>query len=182
MVVSGDGESRPRHLRAELPGVLGDVLDEGVVRLQHVEHLARAGHDGRGQRVGEEVRPGPLPQQVHHLLGGGRVPAGGAAHRLAQGRVEQVHLASRAHPEEGLGAAAAAPEEAGGVTVVHEHEGVVPDKGHVRVTNDGGYGAVLLLSLLLCEVADVAQGGDVAVHGEDAVGGDHPGATGLALH
>ena len=65
--------------------------------------------------------------------------------RLAEGGVDYVYAAL--HPEELLRAAPRGPEEAGGVTLVDEHEGVV----------------------LVGEPLYVGERADVAVHGEHAI-------------
>ena len=64
---------------------------------------------------------------------------------LAEGGVDDVD--APLHPEELLCASPRGPEEAGGVTLVDEHEGVV----------------------LVGEPLDVGERADVAVHGEHAV-------------
>ena len=78
----------------------------------------------------------------------GREAAAGAAERLAEGRGDDVDAAD--DPAVLGRAAAGRAEEAGGVAVVHHHQRVVP----------------------LGQVADLVERRDVAVHGEDAVGGD----------
>ena len=52
--------------------------------------LVGAGDDRRRQRIGEEVRPRSLAQQIDQLLRSGGVAAGGAAQRFAQCRVDDV--------------------------------------------------------------------------------------------
>ena len=110
------------------------------------------GGDHRGEGVGEEVRAGALAQQGDDLGAGRDVAAGGAAERLAEGAgddVDAVHDAVQLG-----GAAAAGADEADGVRVVDHDHGVVA----------------------VGEVADLGERGDVAVHGEDAVGDDQPAA------
>ena len=104
----------------------------------------------RRQRVGEEVGPRALAQELDDLAPARREAAGGAAERLAQRGGDDVDAPGDAAV---LGRAAAGlAEEAGGVAVVHHHERVVA----------------------LGQVADLGERRDVAVHGEHAVGGDQP--------
>ena len=75
---------------------------------------------------------------------------------LAEGGVDDVD--APLHPEELLRASPRGPEEAGGVTLVDEHEGVV----------------------LVGEPLDVGEGADVAVHGEHAICDDQTAPAVLA--
>ena len=103
---------------------------------------------GGGQRVGEQVRPAALAQQVDDFLSPAGVAAAGAAQGLAQRAGDDVHAAH--HAVIFVRAAAVLAHEADGVRVVDHHQRVV----------------------LVGQVADARQVGDDAVHGEHAVGGD----------
>src|SRR5690606_6336115 len=113
-------------------------------------HDGERGGDDRGrQRVAEQVRARAVAQQLDDLAAGGDEPARGAAEGLAEGAGEDVDPAHGAVVL--VAAAAGRADEAGRVAVVdHDH------------------GAVLV-----GEVANRGDAGDVAVHAEDAVGGDH---------
>ena len=102
--------------------------------------------------------PKALPtEHVDDLLPAGGEAAHGAAEGLAEGAGEDVDAAVAA---ELLGdAVAGRADDTGGVALVDHHQGVV----------------------LLREVADLVHRGDVAVHGEDAVGDDDAEAAGLGL-
>ena len=55
-----------------------------VALVEQVEHDERGGRDRRGDRVGEQVRPRALAQQVDDLPAAARVAAARAAERLAE--------------------------------------------------------------------------------------------------
>jgi hypothetical protein len=119
------------------------------------------GADGRRQRVGEQVGPRALAQQVDDGLRPGDVAADGPAQRLAERAGEDMDLVR--HAEMVRRAAALRPHEAGGVAIVDHDDGVVAFR----------------------QRRDLRQGREIAVHGEDAVGGDHDrpraiGAGGLS--
>ena len=101
-------------------------------------------------RVGEQVRPGTLPQELDDLLAAAHVPAARAAERLAQRAGDDVDPVR--DPVQLRGPAPVLADEPDGVRVVDHHHGVVA----------------------LGQVADLAQRRDVAVHREDAVGRDQP--------
>ena len=91
--------------------------------LQQVQRGDRRRDDGRGQRVREEVRPGPLAQHLDDLGAARGVAAGAPAQRLAEGAGDDVHPVLDA---EQLGRAAPGrADEADGVRVVDHHQRVV---------------------------------------------------------
>ena len=142
-------EARLAHAAAEVRHVAHQGVPQRRVPAQAVEDGQRGARHAGGQRVGEQVRPRALAEEVDERLGARGVAAGGAAEGLAEGGVDDVDAL---HDAAVLGrAAAGGSHEAGGVALVDEDEGAV----------------------LVGEVADLGEGGDVAVHGEDAVGGDH---------
>ena len=104
-----------------------------------------------GQRVREQVRTAPLAEHADDLAAPGGAAAEGAAERLAEGRRDDVDAP---HGEAVVlpGAASRSPQKAGGVAVVDQDES----------------------PMAVRQVADLRQGCDVAVHGEDAVGDDQP--------
>ena len=115
------------------------------------------GSQRRRQGVGEEVGPRPLAQQIDDLFAAGCVSAGSAAEGLAQGRGDDVDAAL--HPAVLGSAAAGLADVAGGVGVIDHHHGVVA----------------------IGEIADLVELDQVAVHGEDAVGGDQAPSVALGL-
>ena len=116
--------------------------------LEHLEHLEAGADDHRREGVGEEVRAGTLAEEVDDLLAAGRESADGTAEGFAEGAREDVDAAVAV---ELLGdSVARLADDTGAVAFVDHHEGVI----------------------LLGEIADLVHRGDVAVHGEDAVGGD----------
>ena len=143
-----DVETAGHHLVAEV----GDVLHEAVVELvglvEHLEGLEGCADDAGGHGVGEEVRARALAQEVDDLLTAGGEAAHGAAEGFAQGAGVDIDAAIGV--VELADAAAGLADDACGVALIDHDEGVV----------------------LLGEVADAVHGGDVAVHGEDAVGHD----------
>ena len=80
----------------------------------------RGGRDGRGERVGEQVRPGPLPQHLDDLFAGGGVAAARAAEGLAQRAGHDVDPILDA--EQFRRAGAGRPDESDGVGVVHHDQ------------------------------------------------------------
>ena len=133
------------QVRAAVVGGLGDV-----------DRLQRAGGERGRERVGEEIGPRPLAQQVDDGLRRGHEAAHAAAERLAERAGDDLHALARAGQRRR--AAALLAEMPVGVAVVDHDEGAVA----------------------LGEVADLRQLGDVAVHGEDAVGGDQLEAGAVA--
>ncbi len=139
-------ETELLHLRAEVARVLMHLVAQRGGLGQHIDRCDRCRADGRGEGVGEEVGAAALAQQVDDLALGGGVTAGGAAHGLAEGAgqdVDTVHHAAI------FGRAAA--------VLAHEADGMAVVDHHERVE-------------LIGEVADALEVGDVAVHGENAVG------------
>jgi hypothetical protein len=111
-----------------------------------IEGGQRAGDDGRGDRVGEQVGTRALTQQVDHFPVARDVATGGTAEGLAQRAGDDVDPVGDA--EELRRPPAALPDEPDGVRVVDEdHRGI-----------------------LLREVADLREWRVGAVHREDPVG------------
>ena len=88
---------------------------------------------------------------------GGDEAAGAPAQRLAQGRGQDVDLALDAAMLRR--AAATLADEAGGMGIIHHHQGV----------------------MLAGKIDDRSQRRDIAIHAEDAVGGDEARAGILRL-
>ena len=148
MVLAGDGEAGLGHGVAEVGGVVLHAVGEFGGGLEHFEDLERGGDDGRGDRVGKQIGPRTLAEQIDDFLFAGGVTAGRAAERLAERAGGEVDLAEQ--PAMFVGAAAARAEETGGVAIVEVHHGVV----------------------FRGERMDLVELGDDAVHREHAVGGD----------
>ena len=123
------------------------------------ERSEGARRDRRSERVGEEIGPRPLPQEVDDRLRGGDEAAHAAAQRLAEGAGDDVDAVPRAGQRRR--AAPLLAEMAGGVAVVDQHFRVVA----------------------LGQRADLGELCDITVHREDAVGGDQleAGAVGRRL-
>ena len=128
-----------------------------VGRLGDVDGLERAGRDGRRQRVREQIGPRPLAQQVDDGLRRGDEAAHAAAERLAERAGDDLDALARAGQRRR--AAAALAEMPVRMAIVDHDEGAVA----------------------LGEVADLAELRDVAVHREDAVGGDELEARAVGL-
>ena len=114
-----------------------------------VQRLQRAADHGGRDGVGKEIGARTLAQQRDHFLLRGGIAAARPAQRLAQragGDVHPVHAAA-----EFMRAAPGRAEEAGGVAIVEMDDRAV----------------------FLGQVADLVEPGDIAVHREHAVGGDH---------
>ena len=143
------------HAVPEELGVGEELAAQFAGVFHEVQGLERGRDDGRGQRVGEQVGAGLLAEHRHDLAAAGDVAAGGAAEGLAEGAGVDVHAVRDA----GMfrRAAAAGAHEADGVGIVHHDQGVV----------------------LVGQVADRFERGQVAVHGEDAVGDDDLAAGGV---
>ena len=143
------------HPSTEQLGVAEQGRPQLAAALDQLERGEGGGHDRRGQRVREEVGAALLPQHRHDLAAGGDIAAAGTAERLAEGAGIDVHALG--DPEVLRGAGAGGTHEAHGVGVIDHHQ----------------------RTELLGEVADALQRGEVAVHGEDAVG-DDDGAAGAS--
>ena len=145
------------HLVAEVVDILYQMVMDGVVFLEHLEHLETGADNGGSQRVGEEVRTAALAQHVDDFLAAGGETAEGATKRLAQCAGIDVYatigIAQFAHAVTG------STYHASRVRLVDHDEGVV----------------------FLSEVADFVHRSHVAVHREYAVGTDDAEALGLSL-
>ena len=115
-----------------------------------IDGLEAGADDGRRQGVGEEIGPGPLAHQVDDGLGRRDIAAGRAAQRLAQRAGEDIGL----HARPVRRAAALRADEAGGVAIIDHHQRIM------------GIG----------ELADIRQLGEIAIHGEHAIGDDDDAA------
>ena len=145
-----DAEPGGRDLFAEHPGVaLEAVLEFGRLP-EDLENFESGSGDGRRQRIRENVGARPLAEKLDDLSPAGDAAARGPAQGLAEGRCDDVHATH--DPAVLVGAAARRPDDSGGVRVVDQDQAVVS----------------------IGQVADPVQAGDDAVHGEDAVGHDHP--------
>ena len=110
------------------------------------KRLQRPGGDRRRERIGEEIGPRPLPEQIDDRLRRGDEAAHAAAERLAEGAGDDVDAIARAGQRRR--AAPLFAEMPGGVAVVDQHHRAVA----------------------VGERADLLQLGDIAVHREHAVG------------
>ena len=102
----------------------------------------------RSEGVAEQIRAAALAQHLDDLGAAGGEPAHGAAHGFAQRARDDVDTAQCIPQFDGSTACLA--NEAGGMAFVHHDEGII----------------------LVGEVADAANLGDVTVHREDAVRDD----------
>ena len=139
------------HAGAETLRVVVELLAHRLAffTLEHVENLQRGFGNDRRQRVREQVRTRAVAQPVNHFLLAGGVTAGSATQRLAQRAgddVDATHCIAVL-----VRTLAVLAHEADAVAVVHHHE----------------------CAVLVGQVADGFQVGDVAVHREHRVGGDH---------
>ena len=124
-----------------------------------LERLQRARGDRGRERVGEEIGPRPLAQEIDDRLRGGDEAAHAAAQRLAERAGDDVDPVARAGQRRR--AASLLAEMAGRVAIVDQHQ----------------------RAIAVGERADLLQLGDIAVHREHAVGGDElePRAGGVGL-
>src|SRR6266542_2881840 len=157
MLARPDLETGFAHGAAEPAGVGREPVPMGGGAREQLETGQGGGDQRRRERVREEVRPGALAQEGHDLASGGREAATGAAQGLAERGGHDVHASG--DPAVLGRAAPGGAEEARRVAVIHHHERVVS----------------------LRQPADLGERREVAVHGEDTVGGDQavPGAPGL---
>ena len=126
-----------------------------VALAEDLEQFDAGAHHGRGQRVGEEVGPRPLPQHVDDLAAARRKSAHGAAESLAQRTGQDVDLAAQI--VKFRDAAPRSAQHAGRVAFVDHHQRVVLPR----------------------QAADLVQRSGIAVHREDPVGADHAEALRL---
>ena len=143
-------EAQLAHPAAEIRRVVEELPSQLAGLRQQIEHGQRRGDDHRGDRVGEQVRPRPLAEELDDVRPAADVPAAGAAERLAERTGHDVDPVDDA--EQLRRAPAVRADEPDGVRIVDHHHRVV----------------------LVRQPADVGQRGVVAVHREHAVGGDHP--------
>lgn len=123
------------------------ALGGGRENLQHLEDA----HDyDRGDGVGEQVRPGPLPAHLHDFPPSGHAAARGPAEGLTEGGGDDVNLAH--DPVLLVGPPPRFPDETGGVGIVNQEHGVV----------------------LFAELDHLVQLGRITVHRENAVGHHQP--------
>ena len=95
----------------------------GVGADRNLERLQGARGERRRERVGEEIGPRPLPQEVDDRLGGGDEAAHAAAKRLAEGAGDDVDPVARAGQRRR--AAALLAEMPGRVAVVDQNQRAV---------------------------------------------------------
>src|SRR5580704_14989 len=157
MLAGLEVESRPREAGAEEARVVEQLRAQLRGVLEELEHGKTRSRDHRRDAVGKEVRPRALPQPLDDFLTRGDVAATAAPQSLAEGAGENVD--ARRHATMLGRAAPGRSHETGGVRVIHHHQGVVT------------FG----------QVADLAQPGDEAVHGEYPVGRDEPRARARGL-
>ena len=84
MLARGQREARRGEPVAEMRGVMGEVRAQRPAFGDEVERLDRRRRDRRGERIGEEIGPCALAQQIDARLGSGDIAAGRAAERLAE--------------------------------------------------------------------------------------------------
>ncbi|SPX45653.1 Uncharacterised protein [Klebsiella pneumoniae] len=157
MVGAGQREACRGHFFAEQTRVSPQAIAQVCPLFNHLQHFDGGGHDGRRQRVGEQIRTGALAQPLNHLFARGGVAAGGAAQRFTQRAGDDIDAPH--HIAVFVGAAAVFADEADGVGVIDHHQRIV----------------------FIRQVANALQVGDHAIHREHAVGGDqHVTRAGLA--
>ena len=145
-------EAGARELLAEEARIVEQLRAQPRRVLEQIQHRKTRRRDHRRDAVGEQVRSRTLPQPVDDLAARGHITAAAAAQGLAERAGEDVDAPGHAAV---LGRAAPrGSHEAGRVRVIDHDERVV------------AFG----------ELADAAQIGDEAVHGEHPVGRDQAGA------
>ncbi len=141
------------HAGAEALGIVEELGAQIIALLGQINGLDRGGNDGWRQGIGEEIGPRALAHEIDDGFGCGDITAGRAAQGLAQGACEDINL----DPGAGGRSPALWADEAGGVAVIDQDEGIIG----VR------------------QFPDFAELGEIAIHGKHAVGDDHDAALGL---
>ena len=129
----------------EIAGVVPQLFDALGLLLQDVECRQAGRRHGRRMRSRKQERPRAVVQKLDQVAAAADVPA-----EHADGFRERAHLHLHAPVQAEMvdGAAAVAAQHAGGMRVVHHHDGAV----------------------LFGRFHQAGQRADVAVHGEHAVG------------
>lgn len=145
-----DSESSICQELAEQLGVAPEAVEQsvGLGTLDQIQSSAGGSNNSWGQAVGEQVWATAVAEQVDHLLASSCVATSGTTKSLAQSRVHNVHTVLDAKVLSGT--TAVGSQKSSRVAVVDKDQGVV----------------------LIGQVADLVQGGDLAVHAEDSVSGD----------
>ena len=110
--------------------------------LDQIEHLERGGCDRRHQRVGKQIGPRALAQQLDDSPAPARVAAAGAAEGFAQGAGDNINFAH--HTTVFVSATPCFAQKAAGMAFVNHHGSII----------------------FVCEFADGIQPGNSAIHAE----------------
>lgn len=148
IVVTSKSEAGGGHSITEVVGVLADSLRKLRGVHEHIEG-GDTGTDESGRKgVGEEVRSGLVSEESNDLLGSAGVTTRTASHGLAEGGGQEVNTT--------LGTSVLGGTTTGGTKVTSGVGLIDPDEGVVLVS----------------EVADLLEGSDITIHGEDTIGDD----------
>ena len=157
LLMAQDLEACLRHPCTELHRVV--LQFHHVARiLQHFEGFESGTDDGRGNGVGEEVRTAALAEHFRDFFASSGVATVATAESFAEGGVDYVDL--RLDSEEFGSSAASLADESSGVTLIHEEHTL----------------------MLLRQLNDLRQWGDVSIHREDPVRDNEPVRAALGLN
>ena len=128
-------------------GVFKQLLAQGTAFFDKADGLEPGSNDGGRQRIGEQIGPRPLPQQVDHWLRPSDITADAPPKCFAQSPGEDIHI----HPKMIRRTRPVWPHKAGGMAIIHHDHGVI----------------------LIGQGADLRQFRQIAIHREHPIGGDH---------
>ena len=107
--------------RAPIGGILSQLGAQIIGRLNQIQRRQRGPNHRRGQRIGKQVRPRSLAQQVNHRFWPCNIAAQSTAQSLAEGARHQINL----HPRPCRRAAPLRADKACGVAVIHHGQSAI---------------------------------------------------------
>src|SRR5690606_13822375 len=107
----------------EIVRILFEGVSQAVILPDQVQHLDGSTHDGRCQRVGEQVWAGTLPQHFNDLLSSGGIAAHGASQGFAESPGDDVYPSQ--HPFQLQGPDPFFPDEPGSMSLIDHYQRVI---------------------------------------------------------
>ena len=137
------------HAFAEILGIRLQLVPQGGGLGQHFQNFQRRARDRRGERVGKQIGPGTLTQIFDDVTTTAGIAATRTTKRLAQGAGQDVHAPQ--HTIIFVGATTRFTHETNRMGIIHHHQ----------------------RAILIGQITEGGQIGDVAIHRKHPIGGDH---------